>query len=473
MSEELKYKIYATTECLSEQTMFDYIDNKISKKERHTVEKHLLDCELCSDAMEGLELLKNRNKISIINKNIDNRILQLAENDAKVFSINYKAVFSIAAGIALLIGGIFFFHTFTLSEMKNSDVAELKEQSPANTPIRSTTESSESAPTSIDSESNEETAKDFSGEKLKDKERSSTSENKEGIAQSAQQFDDQVTVLDLKEEANKGEGAEIDPNVSNTKSLTRPDADFKTRTPALSASPKASINEREQNATIDESKKAEEKKGKNDSNNKFAKTASDNAGATKKNDITSNGDGAVSSKKTEKNTKFRAEQKEKDKALSKKEKLTVEDISIAENVAPLAIGDPAVTSETTTMETPTLGGSIIEGKFPNTMDSALTNVEQMPQFPGGNDSLIKFIRKNFNYTNKPNRDPIKRTKIYVQFIVDKNGTIKNLKVLKGINPLLDKEALRVMNMMPKWKPGNQNGETVPVIINYPIQLEYK
>ena len=181
----------------------------------------------------------------------------------------------------------------------------------------------------------------------------------------------------------------------------------------------------------------------------------------------------MSSKKTEKNTKFHAEQKEKDKALSKKEKLTVEDISIAENVAPLAIGDPAVTSETTTMETPTLGGSIIEGKFPNTMDSALTNVEQMPQFPGGNDSLIKFIRKNFNYTNKPNTDPIKRTKIYVQFIVDKNGTIKNLKVLKGINPLLDKEALRVMNMMPKWKPGNQNGETVPVIINYPIQLEYK
>jgi hypothetical protein len=473
MSEELKNKIYATTECLSEQTMFDYIDDKISEKERHTVEKHLLDCELCSDAMEGLQLLKHRNKISIINKIIDNRILLDAENEAKLFSINYKIVFSIAAGIALLIGGIFFFNTFTLSEMKNSDVAELKKHEPANTFLGSKSDSIKSFVPSSNSESKVETAEDFSRKKLKDKEISSTSANKEVITQTVPQYDEQVTVLDLKEEANKGEGAEMDNTISNTKSVTAPDTDFKRQIPAVSDSPKASVIQREQSAAIDESKKAEEKKGINDLNNKYAKTARDKAGATKKNDITSNGDREVLSKKTVKNNKFRAEQKEKDKALPKKNIYSTEGISISENVSPVAPSAPAVSSETIALETPTLGGVQLEGKSSNIIDSALTNVEQMPEFPGGKDSLTKFIRKNFNYTNKPNTDPIKRTRIYVQFIVDKNGTIKNLKVLKGINPLLDKEAMRVMNMMPKWKPGKQNGENVSVIINYPIQLEYK
>ena len=66
MSDSLKHKIFIRTDCVSEQTMFDYIDKKLSAKESHSVEKHLLHCELCSDALEGLELTKTRTRIAAI-----------------------------------------------------------------------------------------------------------------------------------------------------------------------------------------------------------------------------------------------------------------------------------------------------------------------------------------------------------------------------------------------------------------------
>src|ERR1035437_7511790 len=130
MSEELKYKIYSPTDCISEQTMFDYINNKLNAKEQHLVEKHLLNCDLCSDALEGLELLKNRNRIATINQKINERLISIPKKGNKIIFFNFKTITSIAAAVALLIGGVFLFNQFTSKEMKESDVAELKKESP-------------------------------------------------------------------------------------------------------------------------------------------------------------------------------------------------------------------------------------------------------------------------------------------------------------------------------------------------------
>jgi protein TonB len=103
-------------------------------------------------------------------------------------------------------------------------------------------------------------------------------------------------------------------------------------------------------------------------------------------------------------------------------------------------------------------------------DSTIS-VDEMPKFPGGEIEFIKYISKNFKYPST--KDNLSKTKIYIEFIIDKNGAIKNAKIVKGINPALDKEALRVINSMPKWIPGKQAGKAVDVKMNYPLQLELK
>src|ERR1035437_6866664 len=110
MNDSLKHIIFTETDCISEQTMFDYIDKKLSAKENHSVEKHLLSCELCSDALDGLEVLKSRTRISSLNQNISERIAApIVKKETKTISFYYKLAASIAAAIMLLIGGVFFF----------------------------------------------------------------------------------------------------------------------------------------------------------------------------------------------------------------------------------------------------------------------------------------------------------------------------------------------------------------------------
>ncbi len=108
--------------------MFAYLDNKLNPKERHLVEKHLLDCELCSDAMDGLEMLGDRNRIKVI-KELATERLSGANKGAKVFTLNVRVFTSIAASIILLIGSVFFFKVFVSNDMMEEKVAKLDETS--------------------------------------------------------------------------------------------------------------------------------------------------------------------------------------------------------------------------------------------------------------------------------------------------------------------------------------------------------
>jgi len=125
MSTELKYKLFSKTDCLSEKTLFDYIDNKLNHTDQHTVEKHLLDCECCSDALEGLQLVKNRERIQKINAVISNRTSD-SKREAKILFLNFRTVTSIAAGLVLLVGGVYFFKYFI--NTNNNDMAMLKRE---------------------------------------------------------------------------------------------------------------------------------------------------------------------------------------------------------------------------------------------------------------------------------------------------------------------------------------------------------
>jgi len=96
-------------------------------------------------------------------------------------------------------------------------------------------------------------------------------------------------------------------------------------------------------------------------------------------------------------------------------------------------------------------------------------VEQMPEFPGGETALLKYLKGSVKYPQIAQENGI-QGKVFVSFVVDTNGSISNVKITRGVDTSLDKEALRVVKAMPKWIPGKQNGEAVRVSFTVPINF---
>ena len=94
-------------------------------------------------------------------------------------------------------------------------------------------------------------------------------------------------------------------------------------------------------------------------------------------------------------------------------------------------------------------------------------VENMPEFPGGNGALFQYLSKNIKYPAIPQEEGI-QGRVIIQFVVDKDGTITDPVVVRSVDPYLDKEALRVIKAMPKWKPGLQRNKAVRVKYTVPV-----
>lgn len=104
-------------------------------------------------------------------------------------------------------------------------------------------------------------------------------------------------------------------------------------------------------------------------------------------------------------------------------------------------------------------------------DNSIHNfAEQQPEYPGGTEAMIKFIQKNMKYPKVAQRQGIEG-KVFVGFVVNKDGTIVDVETVKGIHIDCDKEASRVVSLMPPWKAGKQNGKAVRVKYIVPISFK--
>jgi len=129
---------------------------------------------------------------------------------------------------------------------------------------------------------------------------------------------------------------------------------------------------------------------------------------------------------------------------------------------------------------------VVKAKKPQTLEEAATQgdiaigaidydkpekpfdvVEQMPEFPGGMEALMKYLQESVKYPKEAFEKGI-QGRVVVQFVIEKDGSISEVKVVKKVNEHLDAEAVRVVNAMPKWKPGKQKGETVRVKYTLPV-----
>ena len=127
-------------------------------------------------------------------------------------------------------------------------------------------------------------------------------------------------------------------------------------------------------------------------------------------------------------------------------------------------------------QAPATQGKVEPVEMPNAMKvekaekEAFDVVEQMPQFPGGPAALMQFLSQSVKYPKEAFEKGI-QGRVIANFVVEKDGSITEARIVKSVDPLLDAEALRVVGIMPKWAPGTQNGE--PVRVKYTVPITFR
>ena len=118
----------------------------------------------------------------------------------------------------------------------------------------------------------------------------------------------------------------------------------------------------------------------------------------------------------------------------------------------------------------TLSGAKNDKEITDDSDNQLFQVvEKMPEFTGGKQAMYKYISNNIKYPKQAKTENI-QGKVFIEFIIEKDGKISNVKVKRGIGGGCDEEALRVIRNMPSWIPGKQRGENVRVVYTIPIKF---
>ena len=128
-----------------------------------------------------------------------------------------------------------------------------------------------------------------------------------------------------------------------------------------------------------------------------------------------------------------------------------------------------VETDETKADTPETNTAV--GTFEPVQGDVFDVVEEMPQYPGGPQALFEFLSNNVKYPEEAEKAGI-QGRVIATFVVEKDGSVSNAKVVKSVDPLLDAEALRVISAMPKWKPGKQNGKVVRVKYTVPLSFHF-
>ena len=430
MKDSLNHTVFSETDCLSEQTLFDYIDKKLNAKECHVVERHLLSCKLCSDAIEGLEMLKNKNRISKIKIEINKKT---AKKETKIVGINFKVVLSIAASILLLVGGVFFFNLLNNS----SERAALKEDEAPLSPSVSTPLSSEEtqivsdsvlldAPkdelTKAEGEALFETPNTITGNHLSENKNLAS---KPGTNNNAIAYDNETIRsenIDTKFTSKDG--------IEDNTYLAENETNDYLKQAVGGVAPEERPEPVEVQTRAEKTLAKQQKTDKDEVDEKLVKANEKVSGYKKE------------GKSKKKNTY----------TVSEAHTVSADSINIA--YAPQKTASALTNNNAST--------SMFSDKAAET--------ETNPEYLGGQDSLMSFIRNNFNKQLINKNEILAKQNAEAKFTIDKKGKVTNPTITKGLNTELDKELLRVLLLLPKWKPASINGEKTDKEVTFPIQL---
>ena len=147
--------------------------------------------------------------------------------------------------------------------------------------------------------------------------------------------------------------------------------------------------------------------------------------------------------------------------------------SINDEKLPNNNGDNSNTKDTRTEENPihVTETHVIETPLPDP-NKKWVSVQQMPVFPGGEDEMFRYLSGEIHYPAASLGNNMEGT-VYVTFVVNQDGSVGDIGLLRGVDNFLNNEAIRVVKNMPKWKPGKQNGNPVRVQLNLPVKFQIR
>ncbi len=445
-----KLNISDCSECFSEEVLVKYINDELSIEESAAVEKHILSCEICSDAIDGLLMLESTEVFINTKDGINTEIDNLIRVSHKKRALNINSIRAIAAvALILVLSGTYFLidnllsddtvEQINLADNSNSDSAEISPEKPA--------QENEIADMKIGDQQNQKEIyfippifnpdSDF-----------------EVYEEESQPSDVDV----LKVEEKSGDELESTRNIEGIFA-------WGNATPTTASG--GSADDRSSNSAI-----VVENKNEVGTGGSIETISSSKVNAVSE-DFEQSSAGLFSGKeKADKKLAEREEARNKRDEFSKANKESdAPGVAVKHEGGEIDGITQVVSYSDATVEALTIvddNMEVDEDEVEECVSFAV--VEQKPTFPGGDTALLSFISRNIVYPDEA-KDSNIEGKVYVQFVIDKNGDVKNVSIVKGVCNSLDSEALRVIKMLPRWTPGKQRGKAVEV--SYLIPINFK
>ncbi len=445
-----KINISDCSECFSEEVLIKFINDELSTEETSAVENHILECSICSDAVDGLFMLESTDTFLADKLGINKEIDKLVNTSSKKRTLNITLLRSVAAvALILIISGSYIIIKSLLKEPQINELENISEVVEEENNSNSSTANTQDQV--ADNEGSEErNLNPFS--KINstiisnsDFEVDSRDVPKE-INSPINHNDKTITASDKTSNLRLEDDSSTKNGGATNSSTIGGILDFKTdtyspgvngETTTATGKSSSALSHESKGITPKEQSKSELSGGKDKADKKLAER--DSARRNKNEDQQENSD------------------RDDYSGTPEISQTIISEITLAEvdNI-------PEQSNAIMAADESELEESPIECL-------TFTVVEEKPVFPGGDSALLDFISKNTNYPQIAKEGMI-QGKVFIQFVIDTGGNVKNVNVLKGIDPSLDAEAIRVVKMLPKWIPGKQRGKAVNVSFIIPIRF---
>ncbi len=427
--------ISKNSECCSVELLTDYLNGKLDAKKNRIVEEHLIDCEYCSDLVDGLLLLDKPSDITAHTKNINSKLDGIIRKKTVYKQVSKTKYRAVAAVILLLVvfGTALLVNTFSgLNQQKQEkDIAQLSEKEKTLT----------------------EEMEDTKSEILKSPSKSEITEPR-----LEQTYEDEIN---LKSETTPKEKLQTTEELSSAgafagggETVVASDYDDDYIFEEIIADLKSASESQDEHLASGDVFQ-----------DNIAMKTSDSGMAPRRN-ARHKSESLIVNYAGREETRVSSEisvVKDIGESEAFEELAYLDDI---ETDSRLDFDSEASESPPTAYVIPTFSSNEEEEQDP--IDFAI--VEKKPEFPGGETALIKFISENTVYPTAAKEEGI-QGRVFVGFVISETGEIKNVRIARGVDPYLDQEALRVVRLLPKWKPGVQRGKNVSV--NYILPINFK
>ncbi|MFH1320748.1 MAG: TonB family protein [Bacteroidota bacterium] len=492
--------IFSETDCLSLETIRQYLDDQLGDRERQQVEKHLTDCPLCSDAVEGFgastDFTAVEARIAALKKNISFAANKQSSGLMQRDFVKYAA----AAAIVLIISGVTYIYVKNISKDTNLLITEeISSPRQEESPVESKPVSDDRAKKQDLSKPEKEPTTQEAGPQDDKITRQITTGGLTTVSSQEQAMGQITSTVTKKVEETTVSG---DKMIDETDELKSADAEEEIAADGATANyrfaisgkdkeepPEEKLLEQPKSEVTTPSTSVEYSRDLAKSQSETTRSGRDLGGEVKSKNRKSAGKKssametpAITPKTEEEAAREKAEteavakKKAKEAAMNKAEKEAAQKedgyLELNEETVIEISGEATSAPEADERKTAATAESEKAARIQTLEDSDVffSMIEKMPQFPGGEEKLQEYLKSSLIYPDSAKEKGLEGI-VYVTFIVKADSSLDSIKVLKGIGTECDKEALRVVKAMPKWMPGEQMGKPVPVQFNLPVRFK--